>query len=79
MTHDTYCLLIVTKRAFSGKSDIAINLGQQSASTEYADALKEYSSEVDALNYMSSQGWELINSYANQSLVETRHVLRKKA
>lgn len=79
MTHDTYCLLTVTKHAFSAKCDIIIDLGQQNLSTEYADVLKDYISEVDALNYMSSQGWELAGSYANQTLVETRHVLRKKA
>lgn len=77
MTHDTYCILIVTKHAFSGKSDIAIDLGQQIGSTEYSDTLKGYTSEVDALNYMSSEGWNLVSSYANQVLTETRHVMRK--
>jgi uncharacterized caspase-like protein len=79
MTYDSYCILTVTKHAFSAKCDIIIDLGQQNLSTAYADALKELISEVDALNYMSAQGWELVNSYANQTLFETRHVLRKKA
>ena len=77
MTHDTYCILIVTKHAFSGKSDIVIDLGLQSNSTEYSDTLKGYTSEVDALNYMSSEGWTLVSSYANQVLTETRHVMKK--
>ncbi len=77
MTHDTYCILIVTKHAFSGKSDIVIDLGLQVVSTEYSDTLKGYTSEVDALNYMSSEGWSLVSSYANQILTETRHVMRK--
>ena len=74
MIHDTYCILIITKHAFSGKSDITIDLGQQGNSTEYSDTLKGYTSEVDALNYMSSQGWSLVSSYANQVLTETRYV-----
>jgi hypothetical protein len=79
MTYDSYCILTVTKHAFSAKCDIIIDLGQQNLSTVYADALKELISDVDALNYMAAQGWELVNSYANQTLFETRHVLRKKA
>jgi hypothetical protein len=78
MTHDTYCILRVTQHAFSAKHDIMIDLGQQNVSTEYADVLKDYVSGIDALNYMSSQGWELVTSNSNQSLVETRHILRKK-
>jgi len=77
MTQDRYCILIVTKHAFSGKSDIVIDLGLQSNSTEYSDTLKGYTSEVDALNYMSSEGWTLVSSYANQVLTETRHVMKK--
>lgn len=79
MANDTYCILTVTKHAFSAKNDITVDLGQQNNSTEYADALKDFISEVDALNYMSSKGWELVSSYANQTLFETRHTMRKKA
>lgn len=79
MTHDTYCVLIATKHAFSAKYDIAIDLGQQNTYSIYADTLSKYISEVDALNYMSSQGWELVNSYANQTLMETRHIMKKTA
>lgn len=78
MTHDTYCILIVSKHAFSAKCDISIDIGQQNTSTEYAVALKEFISEVDALNYMSAKGWDLVNTYANQTLMETRHAMRKK-
>jgi hypothetical protein len=79
MPHDTYCIMTATKHAFSAKIDITIDLGQQNVSTEYADTLKECTSEVDALNYMSAQGWELVNSYVNPSLMQARHVMRKKA
>ncbi|TWJ02386.1 hypothetical protein JN11_01358 [Mucilaginibacter frigoritolerans] len=79
MAHDTYCKLTINQHAFSAKCDIVIDLGQQNISTEYADVLKDYISEIDALNYMSMQGWELVNSYANQTLYETRHILKKKA
>jgi len=79
MAHDTYCKLTVTQHAFSAKFDIVIDLGQQNISTQYADALKDYISEIDALNYMSTQGWELVASNANQTLYETRHIMKKKA
>jgi len=78
MANDTYCMLIVTRHAFSNKYDTVVDLGQQNVSTEYSDSLKELTSDVDALNYMASKGWELVNSYANQGLIEVRHIMRKK-
>jgi hypothetical protein len=77
MANDTYCMLTVTRHAFSNKYDIVVDLGQN-VSTEYADTLKEYTSDIDALNYMASKGWELVNSYGNQGLIEVRHIMRKK-
>ena len=79
MTHDTYCILTVTKHAFSGKYDFTIDLGQQNVSIEYSEALKDCISEVDALNYMSSQGWDLVNSYAIPNMLQARNTMRKKA
>jgi hypothetical protein len=79
MAHDTYCILTSTKHAFSAKCDIFIDLGEQISSTGYHDALKDYTYEIDAINYMASQGWELLSSYANTTLIETRHVFRKRA
>jgi len=79
MIHDTFCILTVTKHAFSAKCDMSIDLGQQNTSTEYADVLKGYTSEADALNYMASQGWDIVSSNSNQTLYETKYVLRKKA
>ena len=79
MAHDIYCKLKITTRAFSGKYDIVIDLGQQNESSMYADALKDCTSDIDALNYMSSQGWVLVNSYANQVLTEVRHIFKKTA
>ena len=78
MTHDTYCALIITKHGFSAKYDIDIDLGQQDIST-YKDALKAYTSEIDALNYMAAQGWELATSYTNPNLLLTKHILIMKA
>ena len=79
MTHDTYCILTVTKHAFSAKNDFTIDLGKLNVSTEYSDALTDDISEVDALNYMSSQGWDIVSSYVNPSLIQARHIMRKKA
>jgi hypothetical protein len=78
MTHDTYCILTATKHAFNAKCDMTIDLGQQNTSTEYADVLKDYISEADALNYMASQGWDIVSCNSNQSLIATKYTLRKK-
>jgi hypothetical protein len=79
MANDSYCKLTISKHAFSTKCDIIIDLGEHTVSAAYSEALKNYTSEIDALNYMSSQGWDLISSYANQTLWETMHILRKKS
>jgi len=78
MTQDIYCILIITRQILPRKFVIAIDLGQHNLSTTYPDALKDYTSEVDSINYMSSQGWDLVSSYCNQNLLETRHMLRKR-
>jgi len=76
---DKYCILTATQHAFNKKVDIVIDFGEQELPIEYQDFEKNCTSLVEALNFMSSKGWELVNSYANQILYETRHVMKKGA
>ncbi len=78
MAYDTYCALIITKRTFVDKYDITVDLGEQGNST-YDDAMKDLTSEIDALNYMATKGWELVSSYSTQTVFVSRHILRKRA
>lgn len=76
---DKYCILRATQHAFNKKVDIVIDFGEQELPIEYAEFEKTCISQVDALNFMSSKGWELVNSHANQTLYETRYIMKKGA
>lgn len=75
--HDTYCKLLATKHTFNEKYDISADFGEQPAPVEITERLKGMTSEIEALNYMASNGWELVSSLTNQ-LVITKFILRKK-
>ncbi len=67
---EQYARLEATPRLFSTKVTIDIDFGEERSlwsDTRLRDAetgkLKKFNSIIDALNYMGSQGWVLVNAF----------------
>ena len=69
---EQYCMLTVTNRSFSTKVYISVDYGQETkyfglntnrAVKDSKGRIIDFNSVVDALNYMSSQGWLFVNAY----------------
>ncbi len=61
-----YCLLKVESKIFSSKIDLSVELGEQSVqTTDYVTQktleVTGYHNVIDALNYLSTLGWETIH------------------
>jgi hypothetical protein len=69
---EEYCMLIATAKFMSAKVNITVDFGQETHLFAFKDTrLKDdtgkvvtFNSVIDALNYMSTQGWEFVNAYA---------------
>ncbi|MEZ2336027.1 hypothetical protein AB6735_10350 [Mucilaginibacter sp. RCC_168] len=77
--NEKYCTLTATKHAFSSKVDIEIDFGQETGYEKETEIVKEFTSIVDALNYLATKGWELASSYNTGRPMESWHILRRKA
>jgi hypothetical protein len=90
-----YCQIFEQPRAFSTKLNIIVDFGQETKffqdtrmRDEESGKLVKFNSLIDALNYMSEQGWEFVQVYntfnstggANGGVFSgnTRMVLRKE-
>ena len=70
--HEQYCMIIATAKLFSTKVNISVDFGQETSFWHGRDErIKDetgkvinFNSVIDALNYMSSQGWFFVNAYA---------------
>ena len=68
---ERYCKLVAQVKAFSKKLSIDIDLGEKSKFFAFKDKriktdlekIKDFNSEVDALNYMGTLGWTLVNAF----------------
>jgi len=68
---EQYCNLIVTGKMFSNKVNIIIDFGKEEMKWNKDQRIKdeqtgkaiEFTSVIDALNYMGKQGWMLINAF----------------
>jgi len=70
---EEYCMILATQKFLSTKVKISVDFGQQVSfwkNTVRAQTLKDengkaisFNSVIDALNYMSSKGWEFVNAY----------------
>lgn len=83
---EQYCIVIVSPKLFSSKFDLSIDFGEETNAINNQaenETIKKIGSLVDALNYMSRKGWQLINSYAasntNKGISEHHYVMRKRA
>jgi|SRR5690606_1080003 hypothetical protein len=66
-----YCEVISRSRLLSSKPKITVDFGQAYSFWKDRRVLKdangkpiEFNSSIDALNYMASFGWELVNTYS---------------
>ena len=68
---EQYCELVAQGRLLSSKVTIDVNFGEErkffSGDTRVKDEVtgrvKKFNSLVDALNYMGSQGWSMVNAF----------------
>ncbi len=84
---EVYCDLISRKKFLGTEESITIDYGNRDSLwmddtlyTLYSKDLKKYSSIIDALNYMGSEGWETIGSYStsHSSYLVEHYILKKK-
>ncbi|MCU0434048.1 MAG: hypothetical protein MUC87_11380 [Bacteroidia bacterium] len=83
---ETYCMIMGTRMLLSNKVTITIDYGQETkifSDTRIKDEtgkVEKFNSMIDALNYMSEQGWEFVNAYpitTSNSLVY-HYILKKQ-
>ena len=68
---EQYCRMVVNGRILSTKVNIDLDFGEERKlfggdtrlKDEMTGKLKKFNSTVDALNYMGSQGWTLVNAF----------------
>lgn len=67
---EQYCRLVSINKLFSNKVNIDVDFGDERKfftdnrlRDEETGKVKKFNTVVDALNYMGSQGWSLINAF----------------
>ena len=66
---EQYCEVIATGRAFSNKVTVDIDYGQERSiwkdnRLKNEDGrLRKFNSVIDAVNYLGTQGWKLVNAF----------------
>jgi len=67
---EQYCRLVAMNKLLSTKVNIDVDFGQERKffqdtrmRDEETGKLKKFNTVVDALNYMGSQGWVLVNAF----------------
>lgn len=68
---EEYCMILATAKLLSTKVNIDVDYGQKMSFWKNTSAVKneegkrkDFNSVIDALNYMSSEGWEFVNAYS---------------
>ena len=68
---EEYCMVLAKSKLLSTKVNIEVDFGQAWSFWKDKRSLKDangkklnFNSVIDALNYMSSEGWEFVNAYA---------------
>ncbi len=68
---EEYCMILATSKLLSTKVTIAVDFGQEWSFWKDKRGMRDesgkkmvFNSVIDALNYMSSEGWEFVNAYA---------------
>jgi hypothetical protein len=68
---EQYCQVLASAKPFSTKVSITVDYGQETklfgdrgVVRSEDGKIQNFNSVIDALNYMSSQGWQFVNAYA---------------
>ena len=69
--HDFYCMIVASGNQINSNVKLSVDFGQRSkiflvkekGIKEEAEKVTTFNSIIDALNYMSSQGWYFVNAY----------------
>jgi len=68
---EQYCQVLASAKPFSTKVSITVDYGQETkffgdrgVVRSEDGKIQSFNSVIDALNYMSSQGWQFVNAYA---------------
>ncbi len=68
---EEYCMIMATQKLLSTKVNVDVDFGQEWSFWENKRKITDengkkmvFNSVIDALNYMSSQGWEFVNAYS---------------
>lgn len=71
---EIYCMVLATQKFLSTKVSISIDFGQEQnfwrggwrgeRLRDEEGKIRNFNSVIDALNYMSNQGWLFVNAYA---------------
>jgi len=84
-TVEQYCRVMITNRALSTKVNIEIDFGEERKlfrdnrlRDEMSGKLKRFNSVIDALNYMGSQGWSLVNAIQFGDMYTHHYYFRKR-
>jgi hypothetical protein len=85
---EQYCRLDISERPLSNKVAIDVDFGESRRlfadyrlRDEETGKLKKFNSIIDALNYMGSQGWSLVNAFqvnSNKSTSPSYEYIFKK-
>lgn len=68
---EEYCMILATSKLLSTKLTIEVDFGQEWSFWKDKRSLRDengkkivFNSVIDALNYMSADGWKFVNAYA---------------
>ena len=83
--HDIYGRIFIVPRSFTTKISVEYDFGKTSSTLYWSEAefrkltteLSKIDSEIDALNYLSIQGWEVISNSEFRDRPNS-YLLRKK-
>jgi len=78
-SQNKYCIIKTVKHAFSNKVDVTTDYGMDINFSQEFETVTKFTSVVDALNYMSGQGWELVNTVSSGNILELHHIMKKYA
>lgn len=88
--HDVYCRIYISTGFLSSKISVRFNFGRDSSKGSLTEAeiaklsrqLYAINNEIDAINYMALQGWEVVTytpeTYHGSSTDDSTYLLRKK-
>lgn len=81
-----YCEIVGSQKMFTTRINVVVNFGQKlkvfdNRLRDNHGRLREFNSMIDALNYMSRQGWEFVQAFSvtpSNDYSEYHYLLKRK-